>query len=675
MPNLKVLELHLNVADQWPNAGIDIIKSLCHKLERLFISEQLVGRQHLRLVEVVTRQSFGKEPFRPQALYLPGNDDKKMKYAILYNKGLAFLGYQFAAEGVCYRVIEAAEDNSLVHTENYRHKTEIANNKKKNRGRVVPDRGERDDESMAIDMEALDSVDEDEFQKSAPERFRVGVIDESRDNTQIGIELLRLNGRLLDRERNKHSIRDGNALVQCGPDDEVAVRVGERPARRFPVIVAAADRGHWMCDSEDTTTSRGVGDDDITTDAVPLTREVDAINIAPVPLAAQLPISKFSSLPEFPPEASHLRALTLTSDIPLPEYQSLVSGGEYSLPVLPQSITHLTLELFSLGFPGRNPRYLSNLAVALPNLKSVTAFACLLDGLDDASRTDAERFFDTARGLRELHLIDTFVRPGYWTAVGKLLEKRAREEKEIQEATGDAASNCNNGTAAGGTQVVEVSYTYRGHSDSDFLARLHGEEMPLLIVPGLVGAGFGLVEEAEGDKSLGETAEDGNDGSKPSPAGGILPFASDSRATAALKKRFANFKQGELASLKVLNLGMWTLTVEDIKEILLAISPSQGKEETGLIDLTISVLLTQDWLSELMKVLGDSPATKALEGLEIIGVPSLSKPGGSASGPAKSTNRLTISWILVMKPGVVSKEEQRSFRKKMRRSLAVGSRD
>jgi hypothetical protein len=354
-----------------------------------------------------------------------------------------------------------------------------------------------------------------------------------------------------------------------------------------------------------------------------------------VPLAAQVPISKFSSIPAFPPEASHLRALTLTSDIPLPDYQSLVSGGEYSLPVLPQSITHLTLELFSLGFPGRNPKYLSNLAAALPNLKSLTAFACLLDGLDDASRADAERFFDTARGLRELHLIDTFVRPGYWTATGKLLEKRAKEEKEIQEANGDAVSSGNNGTAAGGTQVVEVSYTYRGHSDSDFLARLHGEEMPFLIVPGLVGAGFGLVEELERDKSLEEPAEDENDGSKTSAAGGILPFASDSRATAALKKRFASFKRAELATLKVLNLGMWTLTVEDIKNILLAISPAQGKAELGLIDLTISVLLTQDWLSELSKVLGESPATKTLEGLEIIGVPSLSKPSGSATGSAK----------------------------------------
>lgn len=328
----------------------------------------------------------------------------------------------------------------------------------------------------------------------------------------------------------------------------------------------------------------------------------------------------------------------MTADIPLPEYQSLVSGGEYNLPKLPQSITHLTFELFSLGFPGRNPRYLSNLSAALPNLKSLTAFACLLDGLDDASRKDAERFFDTARGLRELHLIDTFVRPGYWTAIGKLLDKRAEEELEIQAAT----ENDNGGATVptGSTQVIEVSYTYRGHSDSDFLARLHGEELPRLIVPGLIGAGFGFVEEAEGDKSLEEDAEDGKEKNADSLAGGILPFATDSRATSALKKRFASFKAGELRSVKVLNLGMWTLKVDDLDSILRAIQPPEGKEATGLIDLTVSLLMTKDYLPALAKILSASPATKRLESLEIIGVPSVSKASGTASGPTKVDQQL-----------------------------------
>ena len=47
---------------------------------------------------------------------------------------------------------------------------------------------------------------------------------------------------------------------------------------------------------------------------------------------------------------------------------------------------------------------------------------------------------------------------------------------------------------------MEVSYTYRGHEDFDFLARLHGEELPLLIQPssGIVGAGL----RARGSASL-----------------------------------------------------------------------------------------------------------------------------------------------------------------------------
>ena len=148
------------------------------------------------------------------------------------------------------------------------------------------------------------------------------------------------------------------------------------------------------------------------------------------PLAAQIPVQSFT-LPTFPPEASHLRELTLTSDIPLPDYQPLVTtGAEYEVPVLPQSITHLTLELFSLGFPGRNPHFLTNLARTLPNLKSITFFSCLIDGLTEHSREDAEAFFSpkSTPQLREIHVIDSFVRPGFWSAITKPWAKRAARE-------------------------------------------------------------------------------------------------------------------------------------------------------------------------------------------------------------------------------------------------------
>jgi hypothetical protein len=386
----------------------------------------------------------------------------------------------------------------------------------------------------------------------------------------------------------------------------------------------------------------------------PVKSPTDNTLTASHPLAAQIPISNFSSLPEFPPEAAHLRSLTLTSDIPLPEYQNLLQGSEYQLPVLPQSITHLTLELFSLGFPGRNPHYLANLARALPNLRSVTFFSCLIDGLDDASRADAEAFFDQARVLREVHLIDSFVRPGFWLKVGGLWEERVKEgqifasteQGSEENALANGGSNGNTAAAADvdtGVKVVEVSYTFRGHEDSDFLARVHGTELGRLVVPGLVGVGFGMVEEAEGDKSLsgdGKALENGG-ATAQNAVGGVLPFANDSRATVELKQRFASLDEGALSSsIKVLNLSLWTLSVADIKAILARLAPKKGSAGTGLIDLTLAVLMSDNWVHDLAEALAASGATSNLEGLEIVGVPSLSKPSGTASGPTKTDEQI-----------------------------------
>lgn len=265
----------------------------------------------------------------------------------------------------------------------------------------------------------------------------------------------------------------------------------------------------------------------------------------------------------------------------------------------------------------------------------MTTFATLLDGLDAASRKDAVKVWEVARGVREVHFIDSFVRTGYWTDVGKVWETMAREEREVAAAANGGGGNGAGVGGVGGLQVVEISYTYRGHTDSDFLARIHGEELPLLIVPGLVGVGFGFVEEQEGDEALDMDSKEGKKDGKDELAGGILPFASDSRATKALLRRFEGMKKGELGELRVLNVNMWTLTVEDVKELLAAITSAGGEVATGLIDLTMSVLMTNSWFSELAEVLKVSPATRRLEGLEIVGVPSLRKAEGTASGPGR----------------------------------------
>lgn len=315
---------------------------------------------------------------------------------------------------------------------------------------------------------------------------------------------------------------------------------------------------------------------------------------ASFPLAAQIALKEFE-LPDFPPQASRLRQLTLTADIKLDEYQgkvqipsdAIITQGP--LPNLPQSVTHLSLELFGLGFPGKPP-FLGRLARALPNITTLTFFSCLIDGLDEASRNDAEAFFELLPNLEELHIIDSFARPGFFKAIGEILEKRTK-----QPAGQD-----------GGVKMVDVSYTFRGHEDSDFLARVQGEDLPSLIVPGVVGASFDFVPEV-----VDELAEGGKQDKEEKVAEGILPFASDGRAPTALKKRFKDL--GSLQSLKVLNLGMWALRPADLGEILSACA--------GLADLTASVLLEDNWVDELIKAFEHEEVGADLEGIEVIGVP------------------------------------------------------
>ena len=334
-------------------------------------------------------------------------------------------------------------------------------------------------------------------------------------------------------------------------------------------------------------------------------------DISSYPLAAQIPVKGFN-LPNFPKEASRLRELTLTSDIKLDEYQDLLQSKEYELPQPPQSITHLTLELFSLGFPGRNPRYLGNLSRALPNLKSITFFSTLIDGLTDTSRKDAEDFFQLAPNIAEMHIIDSFVRPGFFTTLGKKWDQIADEAKDLPPPE------------RSGAKVVEVSYTFRGHDHDDFLAKIHGTEIPSLLVRGMVGFGAGFVEAQEGEM---QDELDKESGQPSGAASGVLPFANDSKASVALRKRFENLSGGELAELKVLNLSMWTLTADEVAQLLYACGKGVA-DGGGLIDLTVSVLMNEEWVQSLVQAISGSGAAKTLEGVEIIGVPAKAKEEG-----------------------------------------------
>lgn len=347
------------------------------------------------------------------------------------------------------------------------------------------------------------------------------------------------------------------------------------------------------------------------------------------PLAAQIPLSSFT-LPPFPPTASHLRSLTLTSDIDLKDYQPIhLKPGTFEPPppTLPHTITHLTLELFSLGFP---PPFLSTLASRIPKLHSLTLFSTLLDGLTDPTRADALSFFRaTAPTLREVHVIDTFTRPGFWTAVANILDPQSQP----QHSTNTPTATANTGTE--GLTLLTISTTYRGHHEPDFLSQVPAEEYPSLITPSLIGLSLSFSSPPPPGEALDDTNDldtstgTDTDTNKGAAVDGILPFASDGRATNALRKRFESLRTG-LTNLRVLNLDMYTLTAHDVIKIVdtcgRAGRSRDNEEGAGLADLTVSILLEEGWFGVLVDGLtsGGGGAARNLEGIEVVGVPSLS---------------------------------------------------
>jgi len=362
-----------------------------------------------------------------------------------------------------------------------------------------------------------------------------------------------------------------------------------------------------------------------------------------LPLAAQIPLQTFT-IPTFPPQASRLRELTITADIKLDEYQELLTKHQlqsqsqeqlapnthsrrssdsassslvFHAPNLPPTVSSLTLELFSLGFPAG---WLRSVGRSLKNLRSLVLFSCLVDGLSEESRKDAGFFFNIVN-LRDLHVIDSFARPGFWRELGEDLTTRNIVTRGASEnGDGDEPK------AEQKLRFLEMSYTYRGHTDPEFMARLAGEELPDLLVEGLMAASFNLAPPLppapaeEGQEALEDPAnldENGELFDKKRPEG-ILPFQVNSRAGAALLKRFQQFSTGKgLAHLKMLNLSMWTLRAEEVGQVLYSCAAG-GSGSLG--DLCVSVSLDESWWDALLQ--GLTGNSQVLEGLEIVGVPS-----------------------------------------------------
>jgi hypothetical protein len=301
---------------------------------------------------------------------------------------------------------------------------------------------------------------------------------------------------------------------------------------------------------------------------------------------AQIPLQSFT-LPNFPPEAQSLQALTLTADIKVDEYQKILSDP-FTIPPLPNGIESLTLELFSMGYP---PGFLSQLAERLPNLKSVVIYSQLFAGITKESHQDAVEFFKKLQNLRALHLLDVFAKEKFFTEAGKWLRYN----------TSDAP-----GEARRGLMFLEVNYTFR-HEDEDFMHKIQATELPDLIGPGLISCSFNI--------AMPENVEDDPD--DPS----NLQQAGDKQGVMAFNKSLAadpvialTEEENSPKGLRALNLTLYTLTLEDLKKLL------EVQKHVMVLNVTLEVEPGEDFKKKLLEAM---EPCKSLEQVEIVANPSL----------------------------------------------------
>ncbi|KAF2146269.1 uncharacterized protein K452DRAFT_315479 [Aplosporella prunicola CBS 121167] len=299
---------------------------------------------------------------------------------------------------------------------------------------------------------------------------------------------------------------------------------------------------------------------------------------------AQVPLQTFT-IPQFPPEAQELKALTLTSDIKLDEYTSQLETFT-PIPPLPKGIQSLSLELFSLGYP---PGFLSALSDALPNIKSFDAYSQLLCGISPESQADALSFFEKSRNLRAIQLLDVFARPGFFAAVGEKLSESGREKSLM---------------------FLQLNYTYR-HEDPEFLSRIACTELPMFILPSLVMCSFNIAapDTTNDPEDPSNLTADGEETKRK--AEGVMMF--DASSSNVLVRALLNDETAPVG-LKVLNTTLYTLSLGDLKEVL-------GKHR-GLLVINVTVEIEPDerCKEEMMEALAQCPE---VEHVELVGSPTL----------------------------------------------------
>ena len=302
---------------------------------------------------------------------------------------------------------------------------------------------------------------------------------------------------------------------------------------------------------------------------------------------AQIPLQSFN-LPEFPPAAQSLQALTLTSDIKVDEYQTILTQP-YTIPPLPTGIESLTLELFSMGYP---PGFLTALAERLPNLKSVVIYSQLFAGITPESQKDAVDFFKKLQNLRALHLLDVFAKPKFFSEAGKW----------VRYNTSDTP-----GEARRGLMFLEVNYTFR-HEDEDFMHKIQATELPDLIGPGLISCSLNVSMPED-------VTDDPDDPTNLQEAGskeGVMAFNKSLAPDVVLP--LTEEEERSPKGLRALNLSLYTLTVEDLEKVL------KVQEHVMVLSVTLEVEPGDEWKKKLVKALENA---KGLEQVEIVANPTL----------------------------------------------------
>jgi hypothetical protein len=303
------------------------------------------------------------------------------------------------------------------------------------------------------------------------------------------------------------------------------------------------------------------------------------------PQGAQIPLQTFE-LPQFPAQAQGLLSLTLTSDIKLDEYTALLSQP-YRVPGLPSSIQSLTLELFSLGYP---PGFLTELIEELPDLKSLVIYSQLFAGISPDSQADAVCFFARATSLRALHLLDVFAQPHFFDRVAPGLSARER-----------------------GLMFLEVNYTVR-HEDRDFLSRIPGLELPLLVSPSLITCSLNV--------SIPDATNDPDDPSNLMADGAQLGRKNDGvrafgEASGAALVQALTDEESAPRTLKALNTTLYTLSVSQLHTVL------AKHKSLVVLNVTLGLEATGAFKAALVKAIAQCPR---LEQVEIVGNPTADFP-------------------------------------------------